>query len=256
MIISTREDRLVVLSDLHLGNPFCHAKRQIVEFLANAVDAGYSICINGDGLDIAQTSFIRLTREIPEVFSQLKRAKRKGQNVFYSIGNHDILLQHLLDDWGLFTVVPFLNVESGNKRFHIQHGHEYDPFYMSRPGLYEFATHVAGYFLKFWPDLYRAWIAFERFKGRLRGRRQGILAEPASFVEAAEEICQRGFDGVIFGHTHHPGVVELPEGALYVNTGSWLLRPHYAEISRGRLALKSWPNPAPSQRVPAADEVN
>lgn len=246
MIISAREDHLVVISDLHLGNPFCRAKQQIVEFLAAAVDARCSICINGDGLDIAQTSFIRLTREIPEVLSQLKRANRQGLNVFYCIGNHDIMLQHLLDDWGLFTVVPFLNVESGDKRFHVQHGHEYDPFYMSWPRLYDFVTHVAGYFLKLWPELYRAWIAFERFRGDLRGRRQGISAEPAEFVEAAEEICRRGFDGVIFGHTHHPGTIELSEGALYVNTGSWLLRPYYAEISQGRLALKNWPDLAPT----------
>ena len=245
MIISSHEDRLVVISDLHLGNPFCHSKRQIVEFLANAIDEGCSICINGDGLDIAQTSFVQLTREIPEVFGQLKRATRKGQHVFYCIGNHDIMLQHLLDDWGLFTVVPFLNVQSGNRRYHIQHGHEYDPFYMNSPGLYEFATHVGGYLLNLSPELYRVWIAFEHFKGRLRGRQRGIIAEPPSFIEAADEICQRGFDGVIFGHTHHPGVVDLAEGALYVNTGSWLLRPHFAEINRGQLLLKSWPENSP-----------
>lgn len=245
MIISTNEDRLVVISDLHLGNPFCRSKRQIVEFLADAVDKGYSICINGDGLDIAQTSFVKLTREIPEVFGQLKRATRRGQRVFYCIGNHDILLQHLLDDWGLFTVVPFLNVQSGGKRFHIQHGHQYDSFYMNKPGLYEFATHIGGYFLNFSPELYRVWIAFERLKGRIRGRQRGIVAEPPSFIEAADEICQRGFDGVVFGHTHHPGIVELSEGAHYVNTGSWLLVPHFAEINHGRLSLKSWPGNSP-----------
>ncbi len=245
MIISTREERLVVISDLHLGNPFCHAKRRIVEFLAHAVDEGYSICINGDGLDIAQTSFVKLTREIPEVFSQLKRAKRNGRNVFYCIGNHDIMLQHLLDDWGLLTVVPFLNVRSGDKRFHIQHGHQYDSFYMSRPGLYGFATHMAGYLLNVAPELYRVWIAFERLKGRIRGRGRGIDAEPSSFIEAADEICQRGFDGVIFGHTHHPGAVALPDDGLYINTGSWLLRPHFAEIVHGRLSLKSWPENSP-----------
>lgn len=242
MITTVREERLVVISDLHLGNPFCHAKREIVEFLTDAVARDYSICINGDGLDIAQTSFIRLTREIPEVFSQLRRARRKGANVYYCIGNHDILLEHLLDDWGLFTLVPFLNVESGARRYHIQHGQNFDPFYMSRPALYEIATHLAGYFLKFWPNLYHLWIAFERLKSRLAKEQGAIPGEPATFLEAATQICRRGFDGVIFGHTHHPGLVPLDDGAVYVNTGSWLLLPHYAEICRGELSLRAWPS--------------
>jgi UDP-2,3-diacylglucosamine pyrophosphatase LpxH len=241
MITSASEEKLIILSDLHLGNPFCHAKREIVEFLSYAVQQGYSICINGDGLDIAQTSFIQLTREIPEVFSQLRRAKRNGGNVYYCIGNHDILLEHLLDDWGLFTLVPFLNVESHGKRFHIQHGHNYDPFYMSRPALYEFLTHLAGYALKLWPGLYRAWIAIERMTNRASQAKDGIPGEPPAFTKAARDICRRGFDGVIFGHTHHPGLVPLEDGGVYVNTGSWLLRPHFAEINEGELSLRRWP---------------
>ena len=241
MIIAATEPKLVVMSDLHLGNPFSSTKREIVEFLIRSIDQGYSICINGDGLDIAQTSFVRLTREIPEVLSQLRRARKRGLNVYYCIGNHDILLEHLLDDWGLFTIVPFLNVSSGARRFHVQHGHAYDPFYMSRPATYELVTHLAGYALNIWPRGYLLWMELERkvMTHRAAGS-NSIPGESRTFVEAAIEICRRGFDGVIFGHTHHPGIVALPEGALYVNTGSWLLEPHYAEIVDGVLSLRRW----------------
>ncbi len=241
MIISTQETKLVVMSDLHLGNPFSHTKRDIVEFLTYAINNGFSICINGDGLDIAQTSFVRLTREIPEVLSQLRRAKRLGLNVFYCIGNHDILLEHLLDDWGLFTLVPFLNVVSGKRRFHIQHGHAYDPFYMAKPRTYEILTHLAGYVLNVWPRGYLFWMELERrARSRRTGMIVGIAGEPSTFLRAANEISRRGFDGVIFGHTHHPGTVVLESGGLYVNTGSWLVRPHFAEIVDGELTLRRW----------------
>lgn len=241
MITAVAEPNLVVISDLHLGNPFSQTKRQIVEFLIDSVDKRYSICINGDGLDIAQTSFIRLTREIPEVLSQLRRARRAGLNVYYCIGNHDILLEHLLDDWGLFTIVPFLNVSSGGKRFHIQHGHAYDPFYMAYPLTYEILTHLAGYVLDVWPRGYLAWMDIERrFMAKWGGGEVGIPGEAPTFVEAARDICRRGFDGVIFGHTHHPGVVPLSEGGVYMNTGSWLVQPHYAEIVDGVLSLRRW----------------
>ena len=43
---------------------------------------------------------------------------------------------------------------------------------------------------------------------------------------------------MIFGHTHLEGETQLRTGAKYVNTGSWLFDPHYAEIDRGQVSLK------------------
>ena len=42
------------ISDLHLGNPFFDTKRNVTEFLNYVKGTNYSLCINGDGLDIAQ----------------------------------------------------------------------------------------------------------------------------------------------------------------------------------------------------------
>jgi UDP-2,3-diacylglucosamine pyrophosphatase LpxH len=42
-----------------------------------------------------------------------------------------------------------------------------------------------------------------------------------SYREAAEELALGGFRHVVFGHTHAPKVVDLPDGARYLNTGSW-----------------------------------
>jgi UDP-2,3-diacylglucosamine pyrophosphatase LpxH len=242
MITQVEEERLLVISDLHLGNPFSRTKRQIVEFLSYACDSGYNLCINGDGIDIMQTSFLRIAREMPEVFQRLRNMTRRGQRAYYVIGNHDIMLEHLLDDWGAFylTLTPFLNVVSGDKRIRIEHGHLYDPFFAHMPEFYEFVTRLAGYALRFYPDLYRAWMQYEGLRGRLFDRHQGIPGEPSSFLEAAREITNRGFDAVILGHTHHPGTVDLGRGNVYLNTGSWLLTHHYAKIDHGRVELKRW----------------
>ena len=43
----------------------------------------------------------------------------------------------------------------------------------------------------------------------------------ATYHEAAKELSRCGFRNVIFGHTHNPKNVELPEGARYLNTGAW-----------------------------------
>lgn len=255
MITNISEDKLIVISDLHLGNPFCFSKRKIIEFLSYIYENDYNLCINGDGFDIAQTSFVKLAKEVPEVFNQFRRFEKKKLNVYYVIGNHDLVLEHFFEDWELFTLTPFLNVTSQDLRVRIEHGHLYDPFFLKKPDLYEFCTHLAGYFLNISPHLYKVWILFERALGYYRQRKSkknnliGILGEAESISEAAMMILERGFDAVVFGHTHHPGEVVLghthhPDeveirNLTYFNTGSWLMHTKYIEILNGDIALKT-----------------
>ena len=90
------------------------------------------------------------------------------------------------------------------------------------------------------PKLYRLWINFEKWRSVLRAQKTGILGEPPNFKEAAHELSRRGFDAIVFGHTHHPGISELEGGALYLNPGSWMLSTHYVLIENGWIELKEW----------------
>lgn len=240
MITSICAEKLVVISDLHLGNPFSEAKKRVLSFLKWAVHQGYDVCINGDGLDIAQSSFSKIAFDVPELFRILSRIRSQGRQVYYVTGNHDIALEHFLEDWGAMTVCPFLNVDSNGTRIRIEHGHIYDPFFVKHPVLYEKLTHFAGILLQVQPQIYRLWISFERWKSRMRAKKTGILGEHPSFNEAATELSRRGFDVVVFGHTHHPGFHQLETGSLYLNPGSWMLSTHYVLIENGKVSLKEW----------------
>jgi UDP-2,3-diacylglucosamine pyrophosphatase LpxH len=240
MITTVTSARMVVISDLHLGNPFSTQSRQIFAFIRWAAKEGYDVCINGDGLEIAQSSFSKMAREVPEFLRALGDVRRSGREAYYIVGNHDIALEHFLDDWGMMKASPFLNVESGTQRIRIEHGHLYDPFFVKHPHLYEFLTLLGGIPLRFFPKSYRLWIRFERWKSGRRAKKTGITGEPREFALAAAEIVKRGFDAVIFGHTHHAGQVDLADGATYLNPGSWLLSPHYIEIDEGKVSLKTW----------------
>jgi UDP-2,3-diacylglucosamine pyrophosphatase LpxH len=231
---------MVVISDLHLGNPFSTQSRRIYEFMRWAAREGFDVCINGDGLEIAQSSFAKMTTEVPEFLRALSDVKKLGREVYYVVGNHDIALEHFLDDWGMMKASPFLNLTSGVSRIRIEHGHLYDPFFVKHPHLYEFLTRLGGIPLRLFPKSYRLWIRFERWKSGRRAKRTGITGEPRAFAIAAAEIARRGFDTVIFGHTHHAGQVDLENGAVYYNPGSWLLTPHYVEIREGKSTLKTW----------------
>ncbi len=250
MITSISSDRLVVISDLHLGNPFSNAKKRVIPFLKWAAQEKYDVCINGDGLEIAQASFSKVAFEVPEFFRVLGEFKRAGREVYYVTGNHDIVLEHFLEDWGVMKVSPFLNVTSGETRIRIEHGHIYDPFFVKYPVLYETLTHLGGLLLKLHPEFYRLWISFERFTSKLRARKTGIVGEQPHFREAALELSRRGFDAIVFGHTHHPGKSELETGSVYLNAGSWMLTPHFIQIDQGRVSLIPWIEPPPVRYTP------
>ena len=240
MITNIRSEKLVVISDLHLGNPFSEASRRVIPFIKWAANKGYDICINGDGLEIAQSSFSKIATQTPGLIRALGEVRKSGREIYYVIGNHDILLEHFLEDWGVMKVSPFLNVTSGEYRIRVEHGHIYDPFFVKHPILYESLTHLAGFFIKAWPAVYRLWISFEVFKSKMRYRRTGIIGEHPSFWEAANEISHRGFDAVVFGHTHHPGVKDLESGAKYFNPGSWMMTSHYVTIENGQVSLNEF----------------
>lgn len=238
MITNITTKKMVVVSDLHLGNPFSNVKAKTIEFIDWAATNGYDICINGDGFEVTQVSLKRVALDVPEVLQALKAAIKKGVNVYYVVGNHDIFFEHFLSDWGGFKLAPFLNVTNGSARFRVEHGHLYDPFFVRYPRLYEFSTWLGGFALKIHPALYRSWIWFEKSRSRFRvWRKKGIVGEPESFRRAALEIEARGFDAIVFGHTHHTGELALEGGGKYLNPGSWMLCSSYVKIEGGEVSL-------------------
>ncbi len=232
---------MLIISDLHLGNPFCKGKDNVVKFIHWAAEQGYDLAINGDGLEIAQASFRKIATDVPEVFNALRSAGKNKCKIYYLVGNHDIALENFLADWGNIFVTPFLNCWSNGKLIRIEHGHLYDPFFVKNPELYEFMTWFAGLFLKIHPSLYKLWIRFEKLKSQIRSRKnKSIIGESEHFTRAAQELTQRGFDHVVFGHTHHVGKVDLGGGKSYLNPGSWMMGTHFVEISNGEASLKNW----------------
>lgn len=250
MITDVREPRLLVTSDTHIGNLFCDARPSFVRLLEYARRSGYNVCINGDGIDVLQTSVRKMTSETPDLLRAFRRIA-SDITIYYTIGNHDHVLEHCLGDWGGLRFVPFLNVTSGDKRIRIEHGHLYDRFLMRHPEWQPRLTRFIGFCCRIHPGLYRLDEFFKTLRyrhfdglfgdGQDRRRRGFRDDESPSFFEAAEELAQRGFDYVIFGHTHHEGVLRLSDDrAVYVNPGAWFRQPHYVLITDGRVELKPW----------------
>ncbi len=146
-----------------------------------------------------------------EGFPLLRRLQSLGQDgvrIYYVLGNHDLVLEHVLFDLP-FIVTPFLNLRSGNRLVRVEHGHVYEPFYARHPGLYEVAGRISRLALTTRVDTYAVW-ARAQMKVDDRRRTSGIRRYPHH--GAAEALFQRGFDAVVLGHTHLPEITELPGG--------------------------------------------
>lgn len=238
-MIDAAEERLLVVSDLHLGSPASNAERRLAGFLDHAASVGASVCINGDGFDLLQSSFSRLVRASLPVLSKLRKVQEQGGNVYYVVGNHDLVLEHFLQHVLVFRMAPFLNVRSGDRRIRVEHGHLYDPFYSRFPRLYEIACRAFGMTLFVHKDFYRVWSTLADGVDRVRRRRAGDVLELSPHHRAAERLLDRGFDAVVFGHTHHAEVVDLPSGR-YVNSGTWMHGGSYVDIDGGDVTLRTW----------------
>jgi UDP-2,3-diacylglucosamine pyrophosphatase LpxH len=240
LIIDTTEERMLIVSDLHVGNPYSTATRNLGAFFEFAEGGGYNLCINGDGFEILQARFASLAAESATVLRGIRRLIDRGLSVSYVVGNHDIALENFLMAWSGIQITPFLNVTSGDLRIRVEHGHLYDPSFVKSPKLYEWLTRAAGPFLHFYPDVYRLWAHWEDAKQGVRRLLHPKEAERSVYREAARMLLRRGFDVVVFGHTHRPEDVMLPPDGRYLNCGTWVRGGTFVEIDRGQVALRRW----------------
>jgi predicted phosphodiesterase len=205
-------------------------------------------------VDIAQLSLPRLNADLAPSLRLFMRFGETGRSIYYTVGNHDIALEHFLSDMGRMKVVPFLNVHSGDLRVRVEHGHMYDGMFLKFPRIY-FAFMAIGHLAigispgsttgctdstwgsSEWP---RRILAGLGLGGDSEGSISGIEGERGCFGQAALDVGIRGFDAVVLGHTHLHGHKAFEEGIHYYNTGSWFSNPWCVAISHGEV----WFGPA------------
>jgi UDP-2,3-diacylglucosamine pyrophosphatase LpxH len=241
-----KEEHLCIISDLHLGNPSFVQGKNLDSFLKYLSEKNSSLCINGDGIDLLQLSIPKLALDIHSILKGLQDFLAHGEKkIYYVIGNHDIYMEAFLEDSGIFDVVPFVDVISGGRRIHIEHGHLHDNLFINFPSLYIQIAKLLGLGVKISPSLFHLYFKIGKFFSWLKNRKiLGLPYPPLDdpvFIRAAKEISERGFDIVIFGHTHHFGIQDIWNNKKYANAGSWADKTvHYLTIDKGEINLMEW----------------
>ena len=241
-----KEEHLCVISDLHLGNPAFFKRDYLSSFIKYLSKKGASLCINGDGIDLLQFSTSKLAKDLKLAIKSLKDFLSRGSNkIYFVMGNHDLHLEAHLAESGIFSFIPSLEVVSGDRRIHIEHGHLYDHRFLHFPRLYIHLAKVLGKLLKVSPKFFHLFFKIEWFLHELKNKkvngRGSTLVDAPSNLAAAFDLFTKGFDIVILAHTHRHGLHTMEDGKILANAGAWTSdKMHYLEIQEGSISLKEW----------------
>src|SRR5262245_66410288 len=236
--------RIAVISDLHIGAED-FSPGGFGEFLDHLEREHDEIILLGD---VFECYFPRLPwRALAEYdrFDQLYGdITRRFRSAKYTIlsGNHDMVVRRARG-------IPS-RTERGTPGFRIllSHGHENEPAYGSALRIRLLELYM---WLVYWlkrlglPALYRY---SYRMDYELNMKDGG-----AAHVAAARDLVRRGYDVVVFGHTHVERHVEFPGGGTYINTGDCVRRRIYAslDLERRECQLCEFPG----RRVPVTRDA-
>jgi UDP-2,3-diacylglucosamine pyrophosphatase LpxH len=217
------------MSDLHLGTSECRSG-DVLKFLKeNTFSKLYLV---GDIIDIEAMRYRRnWTQSHNDVVQKILRLARKGVQVIYVIGNHDIFLSKLLSDREIFlgnlTILnDDIHITSTGSRCLIMHGHQLDGSYEIMKWLYRLGDRA-----------YEIAIKLNRIIN-ITGRFIGLPHMPiskwlkmkvknaVSYLGAMEEgisryAALRGVNSVICGHLHHPQSRNIGD-IQYINCGDFV----------------------------------
>ena len=237
--------RTLWLSDIHLGTKASRAT-ELLSFLSTV--RAERIYLVGDIIDLER---MKVRPVFPNshmaVVTMLARLGKSGTEVIYIPGNHDAEFRHLVgsDVLGIPIAQEATHVTPNGERWLVMHGDVLDGQIRDGTNLEKFGA--AAYKVLTELDVFVN--AFRRRLGRdffslsasIKRRLSGANEYIRRFeTVAAEYAVNRGFDGVVCGHIHRPGIRRIGD-CLYMNDGDWVEHATaLAETVDGSLHILNW----------------
>lgn len=217
--------RSIFISDVHLGCRYAAAD-ELLQFLKeHQPDYLYLVGDIVDGWRLRRRWYWPETYN--KIVKRLFKLQKKGTRLFYTPGNHDEFLRHLINDiGGVIIQDEFIHVTADQRRLLVMHGDQFDTAVRHARWLsmlgdvgYDFLLWVNRYF-----NLVRRGLGLGYWSLSAAIKRK--VKQATSFISHFESIitryaARRQCAGVICGHIHTPKMSVL-EGIHYLNTGDWV----------------------------------
>ena len=217
----------VIVSDLHLGSPYCLRDR-LVKLFREGLPEAKALYILGDLFDSVEGPFEHADWA---VMDEIRRSKFPSK--MWVLGNHDgaplwnrasLLGIPCVTSQGTFCV-------SGWKYFYLTHGHEWDHFLKRHERAAEY--------LNRWYQL--AYCLHPRFGRWFKTQWMTWTDCTSEAAVQAKELRLAGkCEAVVCGHTHSSSLLsEADDTPYYCNLGCWTdpKETCFATIEKGELRL-------------------
>lgn len=138
-ITITNNDRIVVLSDLHMGDKgkrddLLHNQNLLIPLLNYYFDRGYTLILNGDIIDLSKYRYEQIMLAWQDVIDIFQRFDSNGR-MHQILGNHDSALA--LYNYPITLAESMVLNYNGNKLF-ILHGHQASRLLTKTPYISDF----------------------------------------------------------------------------------------------------------------------
>jgi UDP-2,3-diacylglucosamine pyrophosphatase LpxH len=218
--------RAIWISDFHLGTRGCKAEF-LLDFLRHT-ESEYLYLVGDiiDGWRLRRSWYWAQSHN--DVIQKVLRKARKGTKVVYIPGNHDEWLREYteLQMGGVLLLPEALHVTADGRRLLVVHGDAFDGVMRYAKWLallgdwaYELTLRLNNVFNRARRLFgYPYWSLSAYLKFKVKNAVQ-FISDYANLIAAAAK--ERGVDGVVCGHIHHPEIRQIG-AVLYCNDGDWV----------------------------------
>ncbi|MAV55888.1 MAG: UDP-2,3-diacylglucosamine hydrolase [Phycisphaerae bacterium] len=218
--------RTVFISDAHLGSRGCNAE-VLLSFL-KSIDT-QTLYLVGDIVDfwrLQSRSYWPSSHN--EVVRRILTMVRRGTRVIFVPGNHDEAVRSYvgMNFGGIEIQMQDVHRCLDGRRLLVTHGDQYDLVVMHSRLLSKIGSSAYELLIRF-NFLYNR---YRRWRGKpywsLSQYMKSRVKKACTFISNFEdtliqEAKEKGLDGVVCGHIHHPSHVN-EDGFTYLNCGDWI----------------------------------
>jgi UDP-2,3-diacylglucosamine pyrophosphatase LpxH len=221
--------RTIAISDVHLGTKSCKAE-YLNNFLKhNSCETLYLVGDIIDAWKITQNR-LRWAQSHTNVIRRILGHAKHGTRVVYVAGNHDEFLRPMIPYGVSFGRIEICNqaVHTGldGRRYLVIHGDLFDGITRLAPWLsmlgdraYDFVLNLNNQFN--WMR-HRLGFGYWSLSQWLKQRVKKAVDFMFQFELNLANYCKKkGYDGVIFGHTHNPVIKEI-DNIIVMNDGDFV----------------------------------
>ena len=220
-------------SDQHFGSPSPKESKireaRFIRWLDEIKNDAQVLFLMGDLFDFWHEWKHVVPKGYVRVLGKLAELKDSGIDIHFFVGNHDLWMKgYLQDEIGVPVYFEKQYAKINGKNFLLAHGDGLGPGDKGFKRMKKLFTNPMAQWAFRWlhPDIaMQVALYFSQKNKYISGEEdKAFLGEDKEFLilYCKEKLKTENIDYFVFGHRHLPMVLDLEDGAKYINLGDWI----------------------------------